>query len=63
MQSREAFRRLRLRLSGKAEEAVRKNCLPGAALSCGGAPKAGVRFLLPGAADARFAKEAYFQNP
>ena len=35
MQSREAFRWRPLRLLREAEEAVRKNCLPGAMLSCG----------------------------
>ncbi|PWL88669.1 MAG: hypothetical protein DBY17_03430 [Oscillospiraceae bacterium] len=39
MQSREAFRWRPLRLLREAEEAVRKNCLPGAMLSCGSAPE------------------------
>ncbi|MFR8664446.1 MAG: hypothetical protein ACLVEL_02755 [Ruthenibacterium sp.] len=42
MQGKEAFRRQPLRLSGKSEEAMRKNRLPGATLSCGNTPDMGV---------------------
>ena len=44
MQSRETFRRYPLCLSRKSEEAVCKNCLLGAMLSCGSAPCAGECF-------------------
>ena len=45
MQSRETFRRYPLCLSRKSEEAVCKNCLLGAMLSCGSAPCAGECFF------------------